>query len=140
MRAELVVDPLMGTFAEQIEVEIGQDRREAIGILELDDVVAEFGAELVMLRAVGQGADEQAGLVDAVKLGDLAVLADGLDVRGFGQESAHHALAPFGMQSEVVEGVGVAALDNRVGFGRQFRHGLRSRHWTECEAGRSAAH
>ena len=60
MRAELVVDALMGAFAEQIEIEIGQDRREAVGILELDDVVAEFGAELVAPGAVRQGADEQA--------------------------------------------------------------------------------
>ncbi|MFK4686340.1 hypothetical protein ABIF39_008097 [Bradyrhizobium diazoefficiens] len=44
VRAELVIEALMGAFAEQIEVEIGQDRRKAVGVLELDDAVAEFGA------------------------------------------------------------------------------------------------
>src|SRR6202043_2307637 len=44
MRAELVVEPLIGPFAEQIEIEVAQDRREAIGVLQLDDVVAELGA------------------------------------------------------------------------------------------------
>jgi len=29
----------MGAFAEQIEVEIRQDRREAVGIFELDQIV-----------------------------------------------------------------------------------------------------
>src|ERR1700760_308486 len=37
MRAKLVVEPLMRAFAEQIEIEIGQDRREAVSVLELDD-------------------------------------------------------------------------------------------------------
>ena len=65
MRAELVVEPLMGAFAEQIEIEVGQNRRKAVGIVELDHVVAEAGAQLVALRAVRQRAGEQAGIVDA---------------------------------------------------------------------------
>src|SRR3954467_8439051 len=44
VRTELVVEPLMGAFAEQIEIEIAQHRREAVGVLEFDDVVAEAGA------------------------------------------------------------------------------------------------
>ena len=36
MRAELVVEPQMRAFAQQIEVEIAQDRRKAIGVLQLD--------------------------------------------------------------------------------------------------------
>ncbi|MFK4686339.1 hypothetical protein ABIF39_008096 [Bradyrhizobium diazoefficiens] len=71
-----------------------------------------------MLRAVRQGADEQACVVDAVEPGDLAVLANRLDIGGLGQKGAHHALAALGMQPEIVEGVGVAALDDRVGLGR----------------------
>ena len=41
MRAELVVKLEMGAFAEQMKVEVGQDRRKAIGVLQLDLVVAE---------------------------------------------------------------------------------------------------
>src|SRR3569832_2738754 len=48
MRAELVVYPLMSAFAEQIEIEVRQNRREAVGVLEFDDTVAEFGAKLVV--------------------------------------------------------------------------------------------
>ena len=47
VRAELVVDPLMGAFAEQMEIEVGQDRRKAVGVVQLDDIVAEAGAELI---------------------------------------------------------------------------------------------
>jgi hypothetical protein len=45
--AQFVVEPLMGAFAEQIEIEIGQDRREAVGIVKLDDIVAVTGAQIV---------------------------------------------------------------------------------------------
>ena len=89
MGAELVVKPLMGAFAEQIQIEVGQDRRKAVGILEIDDVVAEAGAQLVALRAVRQCAGEQAGIVDARQRRRFAVLADGLDIGGLRQERAH---------------------------------------------------
>ena len=140
MRAELVVKALVGAFAEQIEIEIGQDRRKAIGVLEFDDVVAELRAELVVLRAVRKSADEQAGSMDAIELRHLAVLAHRFDVGRIGKKCAHHALVALGMQPEIVERIGVATLDDRIGLGREFRHGLRSRYWTECEAVRTAAH
>ena len=84
MGAELVIDALMGTFAEQVEVEVGQDRGKTVGILELDDVVAEPCAELVVLGAVWQGADEQPGIVDTVQRCNLAMFADRFDFGGLG--------------------------------------------------------
>ena len=45
MRAELVVKPLMGAFAQEIQVEIRQHRRKAVGIVEIDDGLAEAGAQ-----------------------------------------------------------------------------------------------
>ena len=122
MRAELVVEPLVGAFAEQIEVEVGQDRRKAIGVVEIDHGVAEAGAQLVALRAVRQRAGEQPGVVNARELRGFAVLADRLDVRGLGQERAHHGLVALGMEAEIVKGIGVAAFDDRIGFGGQFGH------------------
>ena len=122
MRAELVVEPLVGAFAEQIEVEIAQDRRKTVGVFEVDHGVAEAGAQLVALRAVRQRACEQAGVVNARKLRGFAVLADRLDVRGFGQERAYHGLAALGMEAEIVKGIGVAAFDDRIGFRGQFGH------------------
>ena len=122
MGAELVIEPLVGAFAEQIEVEVAQDRREAVGVFEVDHGVAEAGAQLIAFRAIRQGAREQARVVDAQKLGGLAVLADRLDVRGFGQERAHHGRLAFSVEAEIVERIGVAALDDRVGFRGQFGH------------------
>ena len=37
MRAELVIEPEMGALAQQIEIEIGQNRRKAIGVVQFDD-------------------------------------------------------------------------------------------------------
>ncbi len=51
MRAELVVDPLMGAFAQKIQIEIGQHGRKAVGIVEIDHGLAEAGAQLVTLGA-----------------------------------------------------------------------------------------
>src|SRR3954469_8552560 len=64
VRTELVVEPLMGAFAEQIEIEIAQHRREAVGVLELDEVVAEGGGPLVSPGAVRQCAGEQPSIVN----------------------------------------------------------------------------
>ena len=47
----------------------------------------------------------------------LAMLADRLDVGGLGQESAHHAVAAFAVQAEIVEGIGMTAFDDRIGLG-----------------------
>ena len=89
MRAELVVDPLMGAFAEQMEIEVGQDRRKAVGVVQLDDVVAEAGAQLIFGRAVRQRAGEQPGLMDLLQRRAFAVFADRLDIPRFGEERAH---------------------------------------------------
>ena len=122
MRAELVVDPLMGAFAEQIEIEVGQDRRKAVGIVEIDDVVAEAGAQLVALGAVRQRAGEQAGVVNARQRRRFAMLVDRLDLGGLRQERAHHGLVALGVKAEIVEGIGVAAFDDRIGLRGKFGH------------------
>jgi hypothetical protein len=44
MRPELVIEALMGAFGEKIEVEIAQDRREAIRIFEFNDIIPELRA------------------------------------------------------------------------------------------------
>ena len=122
MRAELVVEPLMGAFAEQIKIEIGQHRRKAVGIVEIDHVLAEAGAQLVAPRAVRQRAGEQAGVVNARQRCGFAMLADRLDLRGLGQERAHHGFAALGVKAEIVKGIGVTAFDDRIGLGGQFGH------------------
>src|ERR1700738_2774817 len=44
--AELVIEALMGALAEEIQIEIGQHRRKAVGVVEIDHGVAAAGAEL----------------------------------------------------------------------------------------------
>ena len=104
MRAKLVVNPLMGAFAEQIKVEVGQYGRKAVGVVEFDDVVAEAGAQLVALGAVRQRAGEQAGVVDTRQFRRFAVLVDGIDIRRLRQERTHDGLVVFGMQAEIMKG------------------------------------
>ena len=43
-------------------------------------------------------------------------------LRGLGQERAHDVLAAFGVQAEIMEGIGVAAFDDRIGLGGKFGH------------------
>ena len=57
----------MIAFAEQIEIELGQHRRKAVGILQLDLAVAEAGAQPVVLGIV-ERPREQTGRVDALEL------------------------------------------------------------------------
>jgi hypothetical protein len=48
MGAQLVVEAVMGALAQEVEIEIGQAGREAIGILDVDGVPGGIGdAELV---------------------------------------------------------------------------------------------
>ena len=92
MRAKLVVDSLMGAFAQQIQIEIAQDRRKAVGIVELDHGLAEAGAQLVAPGAVRKRAGKQSGVMNARQRRRFAMFADRLDVRRLGQERAHHRL------------------------------------------------
>ena len=48
MGAELVVELEMRALAEQMQIEIAEDRREAISVLELDFAVAESGAQPIV--------------------------------------------------------------------------------------------
>ncbi len=95
--------PLIGAFAEQIKIEIGQNRREAVGIVEIDDVVAEAGAQLITFLSRSASHGKQACVVDAGQRRGFAMLADGLDVRGFGQERAHDVLVALAMKAEIME-------------------------------------
>ena len=45
------------------------------------------------------------------------MLADRLDIGGLRQERAHDVLVALGVQAEIVEGIGMAALDDRIGLG-----------------------
>ena len=120
MRAELVVDPPVGAFAQQIKIEVAKHGREAVGVVEIDGVFAEAGAELVALGAVGQRAGKQAGIVNALERRRFAMLADRFDIRSFGDESAYHAVAALAVQAEITKRIGMLAFDDCRGLGGQL--------------------
>ena len=122
MSAKLFIKPLMGAFAEQIKVVVGQNRRKTIGVVEIDDFLAERGAQLIRARAVRQKAGKQAGVVNAGQRRRLAMRGDRVDLLCFRQEGAHDRSAVFVMRAEILKGIGVTAFQDRVGFGGQIGH------------------
>ncbi len=122
MRAELVVKPLMGPLAEQVEVIVGENRRKAIGVVEIDDGLPEARAQLIGFRTVRKNAGKQAVFVDARERGGLAMRVDGVYSLRFGQEGAHDGAAVLGVRAEIVKRIGMAAFQDRAGFGGKFGH------------------
>ena len=55
--------------------------------------------------------------MDPRQLGRLAVLVHCVDLRGLWQKGAHDGLAAFLVQAKIVEGIGMAAFDDRIGLG-----------------------
>src|SRR4051812_25077184 len=47
VRAEFVIEALVGAFTEEIKVEVAQHRRKTIGVVEIDDLVAKLRAQLI---------------------------------------------------------------------------------------------
>ncbi len=83
--AELVVKLQMVAFAKKVQVEVRQDRREAVGILDLDLAIAESRAHAIVPRgAVFQPPREQAGVVNSLQLALVPVLVDRLHLLGIG--------------------------------------------------------
>src|SRR5258705_12606380 len=122
MRAKLVVDSLMGAFAQKIQVEVAQNRRKPVGVVEFDHGLAETGAQLVAPGAVRKRAGKQAGVMNALQRRRFAMFADRLDVRRLGQERAHHRLVALFVEAEIMKWVGVAVLRNTRSLCREIGH------------------
>ncbi len=122
MRAELVVQAFMGALAQEVEVEIGEDRREAVGILELHDVLAETHPHVIAGARVRQRSGEQAGIVDAPELADLAAVVDQRDRRRVRQEDAHDLTVILLVRPQIPEWIMVPALDDRISVCRKCHH------------------
>ena len=80
MSAERVIEPLVGAFAEQIKIVVAQDRRKAVGVFKIDDLLAEPGAQLVARGSVRKRACKQPGFVEQRKPRHIAMIADRLDL------------------------------------------------------------
>src|SRR5436309_15177862 len=93
MRAEPLVEMYMRAFAKQIEIEVGQDRREAIRILKLDLAFAVARAQTVVAGAVSQTPHEEPGIGGAVQIAFLTGPADGREPLGGRKKVAAHGWA-----------------------------------------------
>ena len=134
MRAELVVKPLMGSFAQKIQVEFRQHGRKAVGIVEIDDGLAEAGAQLVPFGAVREEAGEQPVIVDARQRRGLAMLVDRIHLRSVGQECADHGPAALGMGSEIAKGIGMATFQDRAGLVGKLGHEASFARWDKIRS------
>ena len=110
MGTELFVQPQVVALAQQVQIVVGEQGREAIGVFQLHLAVVELRAQAIALRSV-DGAGEQPGRVDALQFA-LAVLADRDHAARVGQEHAHHGFVVLGVRTEIGEGIGVAAGDD----------------------------
>src|ERR1700730_6785680 len=122
MGAQLFVKMHMRSFAEQVEIEIGQDRREAGGILDLELAFAVTRAQAIVARSIGQTTLEQTGIVDALKIAFVAMLVDDGNAFGIRKEDANDRRVIFYMRAEIAERIGMATLDDGIGFRRERVH------------------
>ena len=138
MGAKLFVKPLVGAFAEQIKVVVGQHRRKAIGVVEIDHGLAEAGAQLIRGRAVGKKSRKQAVVVNARQRRRLAMRRDRVHLVRFGKEGAHDRSAAFGVGAEILEGIGVSPFKDRIGFGGELGHAASRAGWDKIRKTRAS--
>ena len=122
MRAELFVKLNVRPLRQEIEVELREHRREAVGILHVDHIAAEARPQLIALRAVGEASSEQACIVDPVEFTLVALFVNDADFLRIRQKGAHHRDVALHMPPEIMERVGMPALDDGIGFARELAH------------------
>ena len=79
-----------------------------------------------MLRAVAQATLEQAGIVDALQIAFVTLLVDDRHPFRIGKENTDYGCAVLDVRAEIAERIGMATLNDRVGFRRERRHGAAS--------------
>ena len=122
MGAELLVQVQVRSLTEQVEVELGQNRRKAVRVVDLHFPLAVAGAHPIAAFPVAEPALEQAGGVDALEVAFVAVLVDYRYPFGIGKKDAHHRHVAFEVRAEIAERVGMTALNHRIGLGRKRAH------------------
>ena len=115
MRAHLGREIVVAAVGEEIEIELADQRREGIGILELADPAAAGGAQQIGLVGAGQHAAPQALRVDPHHGGERqgGGPRDDLHRVGFRQERAHHRAAVERVRAQQRERVAMARSQQR---------------------------
>src|SRR5262249_25637695 len=129
-----VVKLHMRAFAEQIEVEIRQDRRKPIRVFDFDLPLPVGCAHAIARRPVRQSAFEQADIMNALQVAFMPLLVDDGHALGVRKEDAYDGHVAFEMRAEIAEGVGVTTFDDGVGFRAERTHSDRP---SGCESMRS---
>ena len=112
VRAELVVDAVVGALAEQMKIVAGQRRGEPVGVLDLPDVAAviDHPEAVPICHLFGHRHRPETGGMQGLQRvrPTVPVLRDQEHLAGLGQEGAdRHAAVPVAVRSEHGEGIAV---------------------------------
>ena len=121
VRAQETVGVPVLAFAEQVQVEIGHLRREAVGIVGNMLVVVRIAPDqpVAFRHLIGLALPlEQIGVGNPLQ---RQVAFSDMDLLRMGQVSAHHDLFILGMAAQHGKGVMVAGFDDTLQFGLKFR-------------------
>jgi len=125
--AELLVKMHVGALAEQIEVELGEDRGETIGVFQLQLTFAVTHPDAIAARAICKPSFEQPRIVNAPQVAGVPLVVDDGDVLGVGEEHTHQRYLAFDMGAKIAKRIGMATLDDGIGLRRKRGHdGMRS--------------
>ncbi len=112
VRAQLLVEPPVAPLGEQVDVDLAQERREAVGIV--DDAAVDVESVGVAPAQAVDLALEEPGIVGAGERGErLARGRQHADVEGAGLEGAQ----ALRVDAQDREGIAVATLDDGVDGG-----------------------
>ena len=106
----------MCSLAEKIEIQIAENGRKAIGIVQFNDIAVEIGAQRVVCHILRKRTDEQAGIVNKRQLRRTAIGDDSFHTRSVRQKRSHHVAVIFGMPAQIMKRIGMAAFDDGIGF------------------------
>ena len=123
MRPQFVIELKVAAFAQEMQIDVGQDRQKPVRIVELNDRFAKTHAQAIGHRVLRTPRREQSGGVYPVERRFPAVVPDCRNLQRIGHEHAQDGAALVDMRTEVVERIGVAAFDHRDGFRRERLHG-----------------
>src|SRR5262249_40596708 len=107
---------------EQVEIEVGQERREPIKGVDLDLPLGGACAHAIARRPARQTAPKQAPVMKALEVAFLPPPVDHWHFLGLRGEEAHYGHVAFEMRAEIAEWVGVTALDDGIGFRTEGAH------------------
>jgi hypothetical protein len=124
MGAESMPSLQVVAFGEKMDVEVAENRRKRIGIVEIVRLVAPIHSQAVCGRALaGDPADKDAAVLHIGKLGDgMAGAVDDLDGAGARLEGAQNQALLIPVQAKKAEGIGVIGGEDGLNVVGEIEH------------------